>query len=169
MQVRVARRSDLPAIVEIYNQAVASHATADLDPVTVCDREPWFGRHDPERYPILVATSGDTILGWLSLSEYRSGRRAVRQTAEVSYYVHEDHRRSGVATRLVREAMQRGADLGFRTLFAILLDDNVASVALLERLGFEEWGRLPRVADFDGREVGHLYYGLDIRALRSQL
>jgi phosphinothricin acetyltransferase len=169
VQIRLARRSDLPALVEIYNQAVAAQATADLDPVTVRGRESWFRSHDPDRYPILVADSGERVCGWVSLSDYRSGRRAVRHTAEVSYYVHEAHRRKGVATRLVQEALRRTADLGIRIVFAILLEDNAASVALLERLGFERWGRLPRVAEFDGREVSHLYYGLDIGDRRSQL
>ncbi len=50
--------------------------------------------------------------------------------------------------------------LEIKTLFAILLDDNDASVKLLERFGFERWGHMPAVANFDGREVGHLYYGL---------
>jgi phosphinothricin acetyltransferase len=40
-----------------------------------------------------------------------------------------------------------------------VLEGNQASLNLLEKMGFEQWGYLPRVADFDGREVGHLYYG----------
>jgi RimJ/RimL family protein N-acetyltransferase len=44
-------------------------------------------------------------------------------------------------------------------LFAIVLKGNEASLKLLEKMGFEQWGYLPRGADFDGTEVGHLYYG----------
>ena len=47
-------------------------------------------------------------------------------------------------------------------LFAIILDSNQGSIRLLEKYGFKKWGHLPRVADFDGIEVGHLYYGLRI-------
>jgi phosphinothricin acetyltransferase len=30
---------------------------------------------------------------------------------------------------------------------------------MMESLGFDRWGHLPRVADFDGEECGHLYFG----------
>ncbi len=56
--------------------------------------------------------------------------------------------------------MDRCPVLQIKTLFAILLEDNCASISLLEKFGFEAWGFMPKVADFDGREVGHLYYGL---------
>jgi phosphinothricin acetyltransferase len=49
--------------------------------------------------------------------------------------------------------------LQIRHLFAIVLEGNEGSRRLLEKMGFEKWGYLPRVADFDGKEVGHLYYG----------
>ena len=51
------------------------------------------------------------------------------------------------------------------TLVAILLGDNLASIGLLKKLGFEEWAKLPAVADFDTREVDHVYYGLRVSAL----
>jgi len=49
--------------------------------------------------------------------------------------------------------------LGIWHVFAIILEGNEASLKLLEKMGFEGWGYLPRVADFDGKEMGHLYYG----------
>lgn len=43
MEFRKAVHADLPRIVEIYNQIIPSRlATADLEPVTVADREAWF-------------------------------------------------------------------------------------------------------------------------------
>jgi RimJ/RimL family protein N-acetyltransferase len=30
---------------------------------------------------------------------------------------------------------------------------------MMEKMGFQQWGFLPRVADFDGEECGHFYYG----------
>jgi phosphinothricin acetyltransferase len=162
MSIRIARTFDLEAIVEIYNQAVAARATADMIPLTVEGSEDWFRRHAPERHPILVADLGGEVAGWASISEYRPGRGALRHTAEISYYVDSAHHRRGVGSGLVSAAIDRCPSLAIKTLFAILLADNVASVRLLEKLGFEEWGHLPRVADFDGREVGHLYYGLRV-------
>jgi phosphinothricin acetyltransferase len=160
LTIRIGRPGDLPAIVEIYNQAIALRgATADLDPVTIESRAGWFADHDPAGHPIFVAETDRRVAGWCSLSPYRPGRGALRRTAEISYYVHEDFRRMGIASRLIAHAIEDCPRLGVKTLFAILLDVNIASAKLLEKAGFERWGHMPGVADFDGAECGHLYYG----------
>lgn len=163
MNIRVARREDLDGIVEIYNQAIAAGGkTADTTQVTVADREHWFNEHPANRYPILVAERESSILGYLTISAYRPGRMALRHTAEVSYFVHDQHHRQGIASRLLRHAIDSGPSLGVKTLFAILIDTNQDSVRLLTKHGFAEWGYMPRVVDIDGDEYGHLYLGLRI-------
>ena len=161
--IRPAEFSDLPHIVEIYNQAVMQRgATADRTPVSVAERRLWFAEHEMTAYPIWVAHSGGSILGWCSLSPYRPGRMALRHTAEISYYIHEDCRRTGIGSALVKHAIVQCEKLGIKTLFALLLDVNVASVKLLEKFGFAKWGHMPNIADFDGKECGHLIYGLRV-------
>jgi L-amino acid N-acyltransferase YncA len=113
-------------------------------------------------YPILIAECGDSIVGYLTISAYRPGRMALRHTAEVSYYVHFDHHNKGVASRLLQHAIGMVPSLQIKTLFAILIDSNDVSIKLLEKYGFKKWGYMPRVAEFNGIEVGHLYYGLRI-------
>lgn len=159
LRTRVAALPDLEAIVDIYNQAIAAQATAYIEPRTVENRREWFARHPPSRNPILVAELDGEIVGWSSLSEYRPGRQAVRHTAEISYFVHSDHHRKGVGSELLRASIELCPAVGIKTLLAILLEDNVASIGLLRRFEFEHWGTMPRVADFHGREVGHLYFG----------
>ena len=159
--IRTADTKDLPAIVDIYNQAVGlKHATCDLSPISVESKASWLAEHDPAARPVYVAEVDGVVAGWRSLSEYRPGRKALRFTAEISYYVHGSYRRRGIASRLIEHAIRECPRLGVKTLFAILLDTNVASVRLLEKFNFEKWGHLPRVADFNGEEAGHFYYGL---------
>jgi phosphinothricin acetyltransferase len=163
MNIRHANQNDLSSIVEIYNQAIlASQKTADLDPVNIEERTKWFKEHVPDKYPIFVAEKDNVILGYLSISPYRPGRMALRHTAEISYYIHFDHHRKGVASNLIRHAIDACDSLQIKTLFAIIIDSNEASVWLLEKFGFTKWGHLPGVAEFDGCEFGHLYYGLRI-------
>ena len=158
--IRTAVSEDLPAIASIHNEAIADQATADMDPVRAADRGPWLGAHKPDHRPVIVAEDGPQVVGWASLSSYRPGRRALRHAAEISYFVRRDSRRRGIGRALVSELIDRCAELDIRTVFAILLEDNAASIALLESLGFERWAHLPDVADFDGRHVGQVYYGL---------
>lgn len=160
MSIRIAEVEDLSELVAIYNQAIeAGNATADTEAATIDSRLAWFDSHDREKHPIYVYEQVGCVVGWCSLSPYRPGRTALRFTAELSYYVSKDFRKQGIASALIRYAMNDCDRLGIKTLFGILLDTNEPSVRLLRRFGFETWGHLPGVADFDGNECGHLYLG----------
>jgi L-amino acid N-acyltransferase YncA len=160
MIIRIAKINDLAAIVDIYNQSIPSHqSTGDTQPLRVEDRVTWFEEHHPEKHPIFVAEMDGGVAGWCSLSAYRPGRAAFRFTAEISYYIASTYHRRGVGTALIERALTACPALQIRHLLAIVLERNAASLKLLEKMGFEQWGYLPRVADFDGEEVGHLYYG----------
>lgn len=78
----------------------------------------------------------------------------------MSYYVHSEHRRQGVAAALVSHMTKLAPSLKVRTLIAIILETNLASASLMERLGFSRWAELPSVARLNNQDVGHVYYGL---------
>lgn len=159
MQIRISQINDLPALVKIYNQAIQARKTADMEPFTPAKRIAWFENHDPAKYPIFVAVEDGDIRGYLSISAHRPGRQALRHTAEISYYVHQDHFRRGIGSALLKYAHQACPALEIKTLIALLLENNEESIALLRKLEFEEWGRLPAVADFEGVEIGQVIYG----------
>jgi L-amino acid N-acyltransferase YncA len=160
MRIRSAQLEDLAGIVDIYNQSIPSQqSTGDTEPLRVEDRVPWFREHRPDEHPIFVADVDGGVVGWCSLSAYRPGRGALRFTAEISYYIASAHQGQGIGTALVEYAIEACPALQIRHLFAIVLEGNRASLKLLEKMGFAQWGYLPRVANFDGREVGHFYYG----------
>lgn len=56
-------------------------------------------------------------------------------------------------------AINKASELGFKNLFAILLAPNKASISLLEKTGFELWGRLPDIANIDGEICSQCIYG----------
>ena len=147
-----AQREDLPEIVAIYNSTVASRqATADLQPVSVAEREAWFAAHQCEHRPLYVvqdAVSG-CLMAWASLSDYYP-RAAYHRTAEVSIYIHAQHRGAGLGKWLLGEMIRRAPALGVHKLVAVIFAHNAASIALFRGSGFEIWGRLPEVCDLDG-------------------
>lgn len=50
--LQLASQADLDRIVATYNASIPSRlVTADLQPVTVDSRLPWFAAHDPTRRP----------------------------------------------------------------------------------------------------------------------
>ena len=160
MHIRTANENDFVDIVKIYDHAVnEKFATADTDYVTVESRKEWFAQHSPETYPIYVAEQDEEMIGWCSLSPHRPGRKALRKVAEISYYIHKDHRRKGVANSLITHTIESAKALGFKNLISILLELNKPSIYILEKFGFEKWGHLPNVAEIDGVICGQYIYG----------
>ena len=144
--IRDAVEADLPAIIEIYNAAIASRtATAQLEPVTLEARRDWLKDHSPNEYPFWVLQMDGKIAGWLTFKSFLP-RCAYRGTAELSVYVHEEFRRRGIARRLLEKAIERSPELEISALVGLIFAHNEASIRLFERLGFARWGFLPRVA-----------------------
>jgi len=160
MKIRQVQTKDFPQILRIYNQAVRiGGLTGDEDELSLAQRQPWLVQHTGEHYTIFVAEHDDTVLGYLALSPYRYGRSAFYHTAEVSYYIDEAYQRQGIATALMEHTLAACEGLQIYTLIAILLSRNHASIALLEKLGFNRWACMPQIARFKNGIADHLYFG----------
>ena len=152
MIIRDAVEADLPAIIEIYNAAIRTRlATAQLDPVSVEDRLDWFRAHSPEKHPLWVAEIDNRIAGWLSFHSFIS-RCAYNGTVEISIYVHELFRRAGIGRQLLAEAIAQAPRLSISVLIGCVFAHNEPSLRLFERLDFQRWGFLPRIARMDNVE-----------------
>lgn len=161
--IRPARVDDLRSVVAVYNASIPGRrATADLDPVAVEARRPWFESHDARR-PLWVAEAGGdparAVAGWLSLEDFY-GRAAYHRTAEVSVYVAPEHQGAGVGRALLGHAVEHAPALGLSNLVGYVFGHNDASLALFARLGFVRWGELPAVAELDGRLADLVIVGL---------
>ncbi len=152
MQIRDAVETDLPTIVEIYNAAVPGRmATADLEPISVESRIPWYQEHKAQTRPVWVVELDDQIVGWLSFQMF-NGRPAYHRTAELSIYIHPDYQGQGIGKNLLTEVIDRSPELGLKALVALIFAHNQPSLKLFETFEFKQWGYLPKVADLDGIE-----------------
>lgn len=163
---RLATPEDLPSIVEIYNSAVlARSSTCDLEPVSVASRQEWFDASHPDCHPIWVSHEPDaprTVTGYLSFEPFLNGRRGYDATLDLAVYLHPEHRGRGQGRYLLREAITCAPRLGARTLATTIFAGNEPSIRLFHSLGFQEWGRLPGVADLDGVIHDVVFVGLRV-------
>jgi phosphinothricin acetyltransferase len=142
--IRAANESDILAITDIYNEAVLNTtATFDTDTKSVEDRLAWFRNHD-DKHPIIVAEIAGRVVGWGSLSRW-SDRVAYDTTAEVSFYVHVDHRQKGIGKQLLEVLTLEGERVGLHSLISRITSDNEASIHLHEIFQFEKAGVLKEV------------------------
>jgi len=161
--IRIAQFEDLESIVDIYNQAIdAKFQTGFTERIKADDRIDWFNEHTADKYPLFVYMIEDKVVGWLSVSPYRAGRGAFRYSVEISYFISQYHRKKGIASQLLVYDINACRQLNYKTAIAIILDKNTASIKLMDKFGFKKWAFLPGVADFDGEECNHVYYGMKL-------
>ncbi len=161
--IRIGTINDLTSIVDIYNQAIKSRcATGDMDEFTVEERIDWFKKFDPASFPIYVAELDKKVVGYCTISPYRSGRRAMETIAEISYYLDYAYHGNGIGTALINHAISDCKRIGKKSLLAILLDINFLSIGLLEKLKFKKWGHFPEIVEMNGLKCGQLIYGLKL-------
>ncbi len=136
---RPAEEPDLPAITEIYNQAVlGTTGTFDTEPKTVNERAAWL-RRQGEREPVIVSLAGERVTGWAWLHLW-SPKRAYEGTGEVTLYVREEDRGNGIGTVLLGALLDAARTLAYRTVLARIAEQNDASLRLHETAGFEVVG-----------------------------
>ena len=146
MDVRDATEEDLPGILAIYNDVIAtSTAIYTESPVTLADRAEWMRARLEQGYPVLVTEDETGITGYGSFGEFRAWP-GYRHTVEHSVHVRADRRAHGIGAAIVAELLRRAASMRKHVMIAGIDADNIASLRLHERLGFE------KVAHF--REVG---------------
>jgi len=164
LNIRLAAKDDLPAIMDIFNQAIRSrNACGFLEETDIEERQAWFANHSKNSHPVYTAELNGKVVGYGSLSPYRPGRSAMRKVAEVSFFLDFNFHNKGVGTALLSHMIRDCPRLEIESLIAILLGSNYASIALLRKHGFGEWGRMPGIIDFKDRICDHLYYGLKIK------
>ena len=160
MDIRNAKLEDIDRINDIHNQAInEKFKVAYLTSRTNDMMLEWFRKHDGKGHPVYVAEIDNTVIGFAYIDSYRPGRAALKQTAEISYFVDKNYRGMGAGKKLIEFVESQCNNFGIKTLFAIIIDTNEASIKLIEKCGYKKWGHLPKIAIFDNTEVGHLYYG----------
>ncbi|WP_326540603.1 GNAT family N-acetyltransferase [Pseudorhodoferax sp.] len=154
---RDARPSDLPRIVEIYNFAVATRkCSCDLEPTTVEAKRPSFAQHTPGHRPFWVAEDVAKpelgAVGYLGFFHFMNERPGYFITADLAVYLHPHYQGKGLGSYLIRQAIAFSPTLGIETLTATIFASNDASIRLFEKMGFDRWGYMPRVARLEGVE-----------------
>ena len=161
--VQRASDEDLSEILLIYNQSITGkQATANLEPVTYEERAAWFAEHiDSATRPIYVVRmlesaiedgmqkEGASIVAWGSFSDLYA-RPAYHISSEISIYIHNDYHGQGLGSLLVRWMLQQAPSLGIHNVAALIFAHNQPSLGLFGKLGFEQWGLMPKVCDMDG-------------------
>lgn len=151
--IRSATEADLPAILTIYNHAVA-HTTAiwNETPSDLEGRRAWLRERQGRGFPILIADDAGQVVGYASFGDFRPFE-GYRITCEHSVYVAQGARRRGMGTALVAALIEEARKLGKQAMVGAIDAANADSIGLHQKLGFVEVARMPGVGTKFGRTL----------------
>ena len=142
-------RADWPQVRAIYAAGIATgDATFELEAPEWAD---WDGAHLPAHRLVACADDDDArVLGWAAVVP-SSGRCVYAGVVEVSVYVDPAESGRGVGRMLLAALIDSTEAAGIWTISAGIFPENVASLALHERLGFRRVGVRERLGQHRGR------------------
>jgi L-amino acid N-acyltransferase len=153
-----ATDSDLPAILAIFNEVIATSTAVYQDgPVTLEDRADWLRARRAGGFPVLVARDDDGVaVGYASYGLFHV-RPGYATTVEHTVMLAPSARGRGLGTALVAALLTRAQLDGRHCVVGLIDAENVGSIRMHERLGFVEVGRIPEVARKFGRWLDLVY------------
>lgn len=154
--LRLLRRADAAAIAEICQDPDIQRFTGLPSPFSRQDAEDYLARTESQAeagtgaaFAVLVGDDSE-IAGCAGLHHIRPYAGGVPATASVRVWLDPGHRRSGLATRVLRTiAAWAFDDLGLERLTAYYLPENEISRRLMQSVGFTNHGLLRSVTTRD--------------------
>ncbi|GAB3913268.1 phosphinothricin N-acetyltransferase [Microlunatus endophyticus] len=139
--VRALQADDWPAVRAIYAEGIATgNATFESAPGD-------WERFDAQKLGVarvVAATADGTVVGWAAVSP-TSTRPVYRGVVEHSVYVGDAARGQGVGRQLLEAMIDATEAAGIWTIQSSIFEENTASLALHDRLGFRVVGRRERI------------------------
>jgi phosphinothricin acetyltransferase len=163
--IRDAESADLPDIREIYNYYVTnSSVTFDEDRMSLAKWKSKFAHLQKQGMPFIVAVSpSGQVLGYALVQPWKE-KRAYRFTVENSIYLGAAATGKGLGRALLGELIARSKAAGLKEILAVISDRGAeASLALHEKFGFKEIGRMGRVGFKFDRWLGTVLLQLSLK------
>jgi phosphinothricin acetyltransferase len=148
-------------ILAILNHAiVSSTALFDYKPRAPETMVEWFRAKTARQLPVLGALADDgALMGFATYGTFRAWP-AYKYTIEHSVYVHENHRRKGVARALMTRLIAVAEEQSYHVMVGGIDATNAASIALHVELGFARCGVIHHAGFKFGRWLDLAFYEL---------
>lgn len=162
MMIRRATKEDIPTILEIFNDNILnSTAIYMYKEQTLEDRLQWFEEKQASDYPLFVFEEDGEVAGYATYGSFRA-YPANRYTVEHSVYVHKNHYKKGIASKLMNAIIEEAKVKGVKTMVGCIDKENIASIKIHEKFGFLYSGTIRNAGYKFGKWLDLVFYQLDL-------
>ena len=145
VMLRDAVETDLPAILEIYNDIILTTTSIySEEPHTLQMRLDWFNERKQAGFPIIVAEQNGVLVGFATYGKFRVWP-CYRFTVEHSVYIHKNNRGQGISKILLQEIISIAKTAGMHALIAGIDSENDISLQLHLKFGFTQVAHFKQV------------------------
>jgi L-amino acid N-acyltransferase len=149
MLIREAKSRDLPAILDIMNEAILETTSMYVyEAHTYETIRQWFMKKQADKMPVFVCEINTKAVAYSSFDVFRACD-AYKFSIENAIYVHKDFRGQGIGKQLLNTLIDRAGKDGYHTMIAGIDAANEGSYHFHQQLGFREVGRF--------REIGYKF------------
>jgi phosphinothricin acetyltransferase len=142
IQIRPYQTEDAAEILEIINYNILnSTALYDYEPRTLENQISIFQDKLDKGFPILVALSNKSVVGFGYYSEFRF-REAYKFTVEHSVYAHPNHLGKGIGNLILDNLIQLAKAQNLHTMIGVIDSENQSSIEFHKKFGFEIAGTI---------------------------
>ena len=157
--------SDKPALIEHLNERQIYEHTLQIPfPYTQDDARRWIAlvgaetEHNQQPVQFAIRNENEQLIGSCGFNDLQLG---ASHRGEIGYWLARPYWGQGIMTAVVRRACEHAfASWKLLRITAHVFDFNVASVRVLEKVGFEQEGVLRKHLQKDGRYLDAVVYGL---------
>ncbi len=158
--VRAATAADAAAVADIYNYFVANTVvTFEEEAVSAADMSARIADVQGIGLPWLVAELDGQVAGYCYATRWKT-RSAYRHSVETTVYLKNGSEGRGIGRTLYSALLPILRSSGIHSVIGGVALPNAASVALHEKLGFEQVARFRQVGFKHGRWVDVAYWQL---------
>jgi L-amino acid N-acyltransferase YncA len=147
---REAEEKDVEPILDIYNYyIVKSTATFDIDPITKDELRSRFFVNQ-EKYPIFLILLNNELIGFCFLTQFKK-KPTYERTAEAGLYFKPQYTNKGFGKEAVSFLEQVAISKQIKVIVACICAENLASIKLFQKTGFEQCAHYKAVGEKFGR------------------
>jgi phosphinothricin acetyltransferase len=152
LQYVEATEQDLDRMLDLYNYYIENTSVLfDDRPISLEEFSTRvYIKHNT--YKTFLIQQNNEFYGFCFLTRFRK-KRAYEKTAEVGIYLQPDFTRKGLGREIVTYLEAIAREQGIEVIIASISGENVASLSLFRKLGYEQCAHFKRIAEKFGRKM----------------
>lgn len=160
--IRNMKQTDVEAVLDIYNDVIlTSTAVYKYKVENLEQRIAWLKAKEQERFPVIVYEEDGQIVGFATYGSFRP-YPAFKYAIEHSVYVHKNHHKKGIGSKLMKELIALANRDGYATMIAGIDASNLGSIRAHEKLGFTYSGTIKKTGYKFGNWLDLSFYQLEL-------